>query len=266
MERMSDEDFGKLTEEEQSKLIEESPDTVPEAAISAQGKKKPPIENVVGEAVRRAKKELQDNFDKKYAEKEEELEALKSSQRKPVTDDDWYTQESERLLSKGIEKTPDEIREDYAVAANVAREVNQIEKEKRININKLMRTLEPDDKKLYGETVRDELEMTNSVVDARAMKRALVYAKGQSHDKMMEDVKTSMQESFDARRREIEEEDDTLLPGGGTGIFASGENKKATKTQIKMAAARGISIERQIALDEKKAERAKKGQQQRRIR
>jgi len=235
-------------------LLEEEPENVPdEIAKSApeSTKKEPPIENLIGEAVRKATDKVKKELEEDYERRLNEIKAQRSAQ-----DGDYWVQESERLEKLNIIKTPEELRSDAERTVNTVSQIRQMEKERKREIRKQMSTLTAEDKKLFRDDIEDELDYypDNRPLPPNAVERALIFAKGKNVDKLIADAKKNLEKNVKRIEGEVTGEE-TFIPEGGSTVTIS--NKVPTERQKRLAADRGISPERQIWLDEREAKRRK---------
>jgi len=263
MDKLTLEQWNELAVEEQERMLEEEPEAVPDDATSVAeqetsqqekpGKKEPPLENLIGEAVRKETKKIKEE----YEERIRELESRNQSQSQ--SSGDYWQKESERLELAGIVKSAEELREEAQRTANVVIQMKQLEKMRKKEIKDQMKTISESDRKLFGEDIEEELENypENNPLPANAVERALIFAKGKNADKLVEAAKKNLEKEMGKRKIEGEATDETtFIPEGGETFTTS--NKTPTATQKRLALQRGISVDRQIWLDEK-AEARKKG-------
>ena len=258
---MKKEEWDALSPDEQEKVKNENPENVPDDATSEQGdeqKKSPPIENIVGEAVRKATKELKEEL----KQTKEEYEArLKELQKPQDQTGDYFEKEAARLESLGIIKTPEELKWEAEQTARTVLEMRRMEKERKKEIKAQIKKVDPEDRKLFEDDIIEELENfpENMPLPPDAAERALIYAKGKNADKLVAEAKKNIEKQLKQKEIEGEATGETgFIPEGGSTVTIS--NKTPTEKQKRLAAERGISVEHQIWLDERDAERKKKKQ------
>lgn len=223
-----------------------------------------PLQNLIGEHVRKATKD-----------KDKDIDELKSivntlisqspSQRNATDKSPDYWQEQAEKIAQGLIKIDDQtgdpvvdpsaVMELLRASASVYEEARGIEKSRQKEINSALRQLTAEEKDLIGDLVADELEAfpLGKPISKKDIDRTIAYARGFKQDKILEQIKKDLTASLSKGKKkiagEITEDSGANVPRGGSRTATKG--KRPTPRQIALAHERGISVEKQVEIDEK---------------
>ncbi len=282
-------EWNEMTEEEQAEMLEQYPDSVPDAAKSEQEEKpakedekkedspdddddtvvykgkKVPIQNIIGEHIRKAVKEK----DKDIEELKMLVSQFTKQPKQPEKSSDYWQKQAEEVAGKLVITDPEtgDVKVDpkavFALMQNTAgiyEEFRNVEKQRDRDVKSALRMLDKDEREIIGDVVEEELAKVplGQPIDEDTKKRAIAYAKGTRQDKYLERVKAEMEANLSKGKKQIEgevEEDDAIVPSSGKRSAQGG--KRPTARQRQLAAARGIDVELQMLLDEKREKQKK---------
>jgi len=199
------------------------------------------------------------------------LTELQSKPKEPIKENDYWQKESEKIAKSMIkidEDTGNTIVDPAAVLnllrlnATLIEDVKGIEKQRDREVKAALRQLSADEKDIIGDVVIEELEKhpLGQPISKSDIDRAVIFARGMRHDKLLESIKSGMESDLRKGKREIEgivDDDDSYVPDSGARKSA-GSTKRPTSRQIQLAAERGIPVELQMKFDEKKEKKSKK--------
>lgn len=223
-----------------------------------------PLQNLIGEHVRKATKE-----------KDKDIEELKSivntfisqppSQSNATDKSPDYWQEQAEKIAKELvviddhtgdpKVDPSAVMEILRASASVYEEARGIEKTRQKEIRSALRQLSAEEKDLIGDLVADELESypLGKAISKSDIDRTIAYAKGLKQDKILEQMRKDLQSNLNKGKKKIEgvvgKDDGSIVPRSGNRSTSSG--KRPTARQIALAHERGISVEKQVEIDEK---------------
>jgi hypothetical protein len=286
--RMSVEDWNTLPVEEQKDNLDNNPNVVPEEVLvkderyankpiekNSNGRKEPSVENLVGEAVRKATKELKDQFkmsEEHYKDTIDTLQTAIKAQSKPAQNQDGnaYVSKAKKIAEDMMvydsdndkySVNPDAILDILSLGGNMAMEINNVNKQRDIEIQNAINGLDENERELLGGEVRSELSVLpiDRQLTKADMERAVLIAKGRKADVMVEQAKKSLQAEVNKGNVTIDGIDDGIddskvINSSGN---ANTSGKVPTPRQKRLAKEKGISEARQMASDERIAKRKK---------
>lgn len=298
MAKLTTEEWKDLTEEQQTELLEDSPETVPDSAKSEQDEggeektsddegnepgetdedtvvykgKEIPLKNLIGEHVRKALKD-KDKDVEEYKELVNTLTKQMTAQPQVQDKGKYWEETAEKLANELIqleendmgEKTPkvnkEAIMELFRNQATLVEDIRAVDKQRTGEIKTALRKLKKGEKEVIGDIVESELEKypLGRPIGKDEIDRTIAYARGLKQDRILEKMKEDMEANLGRKKKKIEGEVvDDDSFVPSGGKKSSSGSIRATGRQIKLAKERGIPVEKQVEIDEKIEKKKKK--------